>query len=135
MTDCIWSLRVLVVDDNQDAADSLLRLIRLWGHEAQAAYDESAIDLMVEFQPDVVLLDIGMPRMDGPHMARHMRLLTKKKDLLIVAVTGYHDESIKKLSREAGIDQYLVKPIDLTVLDKLLAVKRLEQRDGQDRGC
>ena len=121
-------LRVLVVDDNKDAADSLSRLIQLWGHVVRTAYDESAVDLIPTFQPEAVLLDIGMPRMDGTHMARHIRQKSSSKGVLIVAVTGFHDETIRKLSREAGFDHYLVKPVDLSVLEKLLSIKLLEKQ-------
>ena len=128
MMNNLWPLRVLVVDDNQDAADSLSRLVSLWGHQSQSAYDETAIALMSSFQPDVVLLDIGMPRMDGNHMARHMRLQKPDDGLLIIAVSGYHDESIRRLAREAGVDHYLIKPVDLSVLEKLLLIKQQQKR-------
>ena len=69
-----------------------------------------------------------MPRMDGTLMARHIRQKSVRADVLIVAVTGFHDETIRKLSREAGFDHYLVKPVDLSVLEKLLAKKLLEKQ-------
>jgi CheY-like chemotaxis protein len=84
-----YPLRVLVVDDNQDAADGLTKVIRLWGHEVRSAYDETAISLMHEFQPDVVLLDVGMPHMDGPTMAPQLRANLQSSQLTIIAVTGF----------------------------------------------
>ena len=128
MTDSDRTLRVLVVDDNKDAADSLSRLVQLWGHQVQTAYDGSAIGIVPTFQPDAVLLDIGMPRMDGNTMARAMRRHEAARRTLIIAVTGYHDEGTRESSKEAGIDHYLIKPVDLTVLEKLLLMKLMEKR-------
>jgi len=128
MTKKTNALRVLVVDDNKDAADSLSRLVQLWGHVVRTAYDESAVQIATEFQPEAVLLDIGMPRMDGTHMVRHIRQQSQSKDVLIIAVTGFHDETIRKLSREAGFDHYLVKPVDLSVLEKLLGMKTVDKQ-------
>jgi CheY-like chemotaxis protein len=113
--------RVLVVDDNQVAADSLARLLELWGHEADAAYDEAALELAARRTPDVVLLDLAMPRMAGTAMARELRQAIPGKPVLIIAITGYHDESIRRLSQQAGIDHHLIKPVDLGVLATLLA--------------
>lgn len=126
-------MRVLVVDDNKDAADSLSRLVQLWGHEVQTAYDASAVSLVPTFQPDAILLDIGMPRMDGNTMARQMRQHEAARKMLIIAVTGYHDEATRGLSKEAGIDHYLIKPVDLTVLEKLLLMKLMEKRLASSR--
>jgi len=121
-------LRVLVVDDNKDAADSLSRLLQLWGHTVRTAYDELAVDLVPEFQPEAVLLDIGMPRMDGHTMAQHIRQRSTIKDVLIIAVTGFHDDTVRKRAHDAGFDHYLVKPVDTTALQKLLAQKRMEKQ-------
>jgi CheY-like chemotaxis protein len=121
-------LRVLVVDDNKDAADSLSRLIHLWGHVVRTAYDESAINLVNEFQPEAVLLDIGMPRMDGHTMAQRIR--SSLHDILIVAVTGFHDETVKKRAQEAGFDHYLVKPVDMAALEKLLVQRLADRQQG-----
>jgi CheY-like chemotaxis protein len=133
MTESSLGLRVLVVDDNKDAADSLSRLMLLWGHEVRTAYDESALDLVTVFQPDVVLLDIGMPRMDGGTMAPRIRQRSNVAKLLIIAVTGFHDESTRKLSKEAGMDHYLVKPVDLSALEKLLTQKVAEKEKQQQK--
>lgn len=133
MTDSKSKLCVLVVDDNKDAADSMSKLVRLWGHEVQTAYDASAIELIPAFRPDVVLLDIGMPRMDGNTMARQMRKIDGANHMLIIAVTGYHDEASRLLSKSAGVDHYLIKPVDLSVLEKLLLMKLMEKRLGPER--
>ena len=125
------NLRVLVVDDNRDAADSLTVLVGMWGHEVRTAYNGSAIHAVPVFQPDVIVLDIGMPKMDGNSMARLLRQQECYDDTLIIAVTGYHDEARRLLSREAGIDHYLIKPVDPRVLEALLLVKANAKRaDG-----
>jgi CheY-like chemotaxis protein len=121
-------LRVLVVDDNKDAADSLSRLLQLWGHTVRTGYDELAVDVAPAFQPEAVLLDIGMPRMDGHMMAREIRQRCSAKDVLIIAVTGFHDDAVRKRAQDAGFDHFLVKPVDTTALQKLLAQKLIEKQ-------
>jgi CheY-like chemotaxis protein len=116
---------VLVVDDNRDAADSLARLIQLWGYEVRTGYNGSAVALVPEFKPDVICLDLAMPRMDGNSMARYLRQQDGNLGILVIAITGYHDEARQLLSKEAGIDHYLVKPIDPRVLEQLLKIKLL----------
>jgi DNA-binding response OmpR family regulator len=121
-------LRVLVVDDNRDAADSLATLCTLWGHEVRSAYDGSAIHVVPVFMPDVIVLDIAMPKMNGNKMAQLVRAQDQFKNTLIIAVSGYHDEANRLLSREAGIDHYLIKPVDPSVLQTLLTVKHMALR-------
>jgi DNA-binding response OmpR family regulator len=121
------NLRILVVDDNRDAADSLGRVIRLWGHEVQTAYDDSAVDIAPAFRPDVVLLDLAMPRMDGHNMAQRIREHSGTESPLIIAITGFHDESTRQQALESGFDDYLIKPVDLTTLGAMLLRK---QADG-----
>jgi CheY-like chemotaxis protein len=118
-------LRILVVDDNKDAADALSKLLQLWGHTVRTAYDELAVDLVPAFQPEAVLLDIGMPRMDGHTMAPQVRQRCANQGVLVIAVTGFHDEAVRKRSQEAGFDHYLVKPVDTNALKKLLDQKLL----------
>jgi two-component system, chemotaxis family, CheB/CheR fusion protein len=124
-------LRVFVVDDNRDAADSLAMLVKLWGHDVECGYNGTAIHKLQAFGPDVVLLDIGLPKMDGNSMTRTLRGDEKHANTLIIAVTGYHDEARRLFAKEAGFDHYLIKPVDPSVLEKLLMVKSLSLRDGQ----
>jgi CheY-like chemotaxis protein len=114
-------LRVLVVDDNHDCADSLSMLVRLWGNDVQTAYDgAAALALTVDRQPDVVLLDLSMPKMDGCQLARQLRQQRAFADMLLIAVTGFTDQANQLLCVKAGFDNYLVKPIDLARLKILL---------------
>jgi PAS domain S-box-containing protein len=118
-------LRVLVVDDNRDAIDSLELLVGGEGYEVLVAYDgESAVSLATTMQPDVVLLDIGLPGMDGYAVARTLRQRFGPAALLIVAVTGYGQPESRERSRAAGFDLHLVKPIDFDGLLGLLAEYR-----------
>jgi signal transduction histidine kinase/DNA-binding response OmpR family regulator len=122
------SLRVLVVDDNVDAAESLALLLRMMGQVVRTVHDGvSALGAAESFQPDVVLLDIGLPRMDGYEVARQLRQrgLT---DTLLVAVTGYGQEADLARSREAGFDRHLVKPVDPDTLAELFS--SLRRPDG-----
>jgi CheY-like chemotaxis protein len=116
------SLRVLIVDDNQDGADSLLLLLQAYGVEPRVAYDgESALLAARAFRPDVVLLDIGMPGLDGYEVARRLRRQEGLHDALLVALTGYAGEEDRRRSAEAGFDAHLTKPADLTQLQRVLA--------------
>lgn len=116
------SLQVLIVEDNHDAADGLARLVRLGGHQVQVAYS-GAVGLLIAQQqnPDVILLDIGLPRVDGYQVIEKLRARPETKDALIVAVTGYGQASDRQRSRDAGFDLHLVKPIQT---EKLLALLR-----------
>lgn len=123
--DAARKLRVLVVDDNRDCADSLSMLVNLWGNEVQTAYDGSAALVMtVERPPDVVLLDLGMPEMDGCRMARQLRCQTRFTHTLLIAITGYADQTHRLLCDEAGFDHYLLKPIEVADLENLLRRER-----------
>ena len=113
-------LRILVIDDNEDAANSLCLLMQSMGHEVRATYDGPAgIAAAHAFTPDVVLLDIGMPVMSGYEVARALRNSSGRP--VIVAVTGWGDEAAKHKGREAGFDQHLVKPVTESSLLELLA--------------
>jgi PAS domain S-box-containing protein len=115
-------LRVLVVDDNKDAADSLAVLLRLWGHEVRIAHDGvSAVKAAGSYRPDVALLDIGLPGLDGYEVARRLRANPSLAGMELIAVTGYGQDTDRRRSREAGFDAHLVKPVDLTELQELLA--------------
>lgn len=116
--------RVLIVDDNIDAAVSLRLLLTSLGHEAAAVYDGmQALKAAAEFRPDVVLLDIGMPGIDGYEVARRLRALKMNPDLQIIAVTGWGQESDRQRSREAGFDLHLVKPVNQAELAHILDVR------------
>ncbi len=116
------SRRVLVVDDNRDSARSLAMLLKLSGNETQTAYDAlEALETAAGFRPHVVLLDIGMPNMNGYDACRAMRASDWGKEATIVAVTGWGQEDFRSRSRESGFDGHLVKPVDLGALTGLLA--------------
>jgi CheY-like chemotaxis protein len=114
--------RILVVDDNVDAAESLGMLLRLGGHDVRTAYDGmAAIQVASEFRPEVVLLDIGLPGISGYEVARRLRRESGLEDVFLVALTGYGQEEDRRRSQEAGFDSHLVKPADPTKLQELLA--------------
>ncbi|HEX5761384.1 MAG TPA: ATP-binding protein [Thermoanaerobaculia bacterium] len=118
----VRGLRILVVDDNHDAAESLGVLLRIWGHDPSLVYDgPAALEEVRRTKPEVVLLDIGLPEMDGYEVARRLRRLKEGSDLLLVAVTGYGQREDRRLSQEAGFDDHLVKPVEPTFLRHLLA--------------
>jgi two-component system CheB/CheR fusion protein len=115
--------RVLIVDDNKDLADSLTLLLRRHGHTVQTVYDgESALDAIAAFKPEVVFLDIGLPGMDGFQVAQQLRLNPHRKNMRVVALTGYgQEEDIQRISA-AGFDRHLVKPVKIKALQEALAV-------------
>jgi signal transduction histidine kinase len=114
--------RILVVDDNVDAADALAELLRDYGHDVRAVHDgPSAIEQAALHCPDIVLLDIGMPGSDGYEVARRMRTELGLKATL-VALTGYGEARHRRLSRDAGFDQHVTKPLDIRKLEKLLTL-------------
>jgi PAS domain S-box-containing protein len=114
--------RILVVDDSADAADSLAMMLRLDGHDVRVARDgPRALELAAADPPDVALLDIGMPGMDGYEVARRFRADPALRDVLLVAVTGWGQEDDRRRTREAGFDHHLVKPVETGVLESLLA--------------
>ncbi len=113
--------RVLVVDDNRDSADTLAALLDAWGHEVRTSYDgPSAITVAAEFQPAVVLLDIGLPKMNGYEVAAQLRKLTNGRSLILVAFTGYGQDEDRRRVREAGFDYHLIKPLEPAALEKIL---------------
>ena len=113
--------RILVVDDNGDAAASLAMFLESLGHETCVAHDgEQALNMATLFRPDMVLLDIGMPGIDGYEVARRLRSLPQGIPLRIVAVTGYGRDIDRQQSREAGVDEHLVKPVSEVELARVL---------------
>jgi CheY-like chemotaxis protein len=114
--------KVLVVDDNADAADSLAILLRMAGCQVEVAYDGSeTLELASSFKPDVVLLDIGLPGMDGYEVARKLREMPEMKEIVLVAVTGYGRDDDRIRTRDAGFQFHLTKPINHQSLRSLLA--------------
>lgn len=113
--------RILVVDDNMDAAVSLSRLLATLGHEVQVARDgPSAVYLARSMRPDVVLLDIGLPGADGFQVAQMLRREAGMASARIIAVTGGGREDDRQRSQESGFDHYLLKPVDIGFLESLL---------------
>ena len=109
--------RFLIVDDNRDAADSLTEIVRLLGCKVKIAYDgANALAVAQEFEPQAVLVDLGMPDMDGFEVAARLRRLPFASRMLIAAVTGYGNEDDRERTRAAGFDAHLVKPVELPVL-------------------
>jgi signal transduction histidine kinase/ActR/RegA family two-component response regulator len=122
--------RVVIVDDNRDAASSLALLLKLLGLEvAVANRGLDALELLPTFRPAVVLLDIGMPGMDGYEVARRIREQLEFKDLILIALTGWGQEEDRRRTSDAGFDFHLIKPADINALETLLA--NLPQREKQ----
>jgi CheY-like chemotaxis protein/two-component sensor histidine kinase len=116
------ALRILVVDDNRDAADSLATLLEVYGHTGLVAYDgETALDKAEKMRPHVALVDIGMPSMNGFEVARRIKDAPWGKDTLLVAVTGWGAKSDRARSKEAGFAYHLTKPVDYDTLASLLS--------------
>jgi signal transduction histidine kinase len=117
--------RILVADDNRDAADSLAYMLRLAGHEVRIAYDgQQAVDLVETFRPALALLDIGMPRLNGYETARRLRKDAHGAGMTLVALTGWGQPDDRNRSLAAGFDHHLVKPVDPPMLEKLFHQKR-----------
>ena len=113
--------RVLIVDDNVDAADSLRLMLEIRGHDVRAAYDgPAALDTLGDFPADVVLLDLGMPRMDGLEVARRIRALPLRDTPRLIALTGWGQPEDKQRTHEAGFDTHLTKPVDALALAQLI---------------
>ena len=116
------TLRLLVVDDNRDAADSLAEVLKLMGNNVRTAYDgQEAVQAAGEFRPRVVLCDIGLPKLNGYEVCRRIREQPWGTNMLLIAVTGWGQDNDKRQSKEAGFDRHMVKPVDPQSLMKLLA--------------
>ncbi len=117
--------RVLIVDDNVDSAESLSMLLSTLGHETQLAHDgEEALAMVDAFNPDVVLLDIGLPRLNGYEVARRIRRASPGEGPRLIALTGWGLAEDRRLAKEAGFDHHVTKPVELSVLSGLLASER-----------
>lgn len=115
------SRRVLLVDDNIDAAESLAQLLELSGHEVRTAGDgNNAVKVAREFLPEVVFCDLGLPGMNGFDVARELRLLPAGHDIVLAALTGYGQPSDREKTARAGFDAHLVKPVDPSVIESFL---------------
>ncbi len=120
--------RILVADDNQDSATSMAMMLQLLGKEVRTAHDGlAAVELAGQFRPQVILMDIGMPKLNGYEATRRIREQPWGRDMAIVALTGWGQDPDRARSKEAGCDHHLVKPVDLPDLEKLLA----ELQDGE----
>ena len=112
--------RILVVDDNADAADSLGMLLEVRGDEVRIAYDGlEALDAKADFRPEVVLLDIGMPKLSGYDVAKRIRQ-ARGNAVLIVAITGWGQEDDRQRARDAGFNHHFTKPVDFEMLLELI---------------
>ncbi len=114
-------LRVLCVDDNRDAADTLATVIELLGYEVQACYDgSSALAIISEFRPDACLLDLAMPGMDGLELATQLKARAGPHPLFLIATTGMDDWEVQAQTAVAGFHYHLIKPVDTTTLQAAL---------------
>jgi CheY-like chemotaxis protein len=116
--------RILVVDDNIDSAESMAAMLKLYGHEVRVAYDgQAAVESALAFRPQVVLLDIGLPILDGYEVARRLRRLDETKDMFLIAVTGYGKTEDRVRALTTGFNYHITKPADPEELD--MVIKKL----------
>ena len=114
-------LRILVVEDLHDTADSLAMLLELWGYQPTVVYEgKKAIEAASTLCPDVILLDIDLPDENGYNVARQLRQIPELAKTLLLAITGYRQESDAQRCRETGIDLHFLKPVDLEIIKKVL---------------
>ena len=116
-------MKILVVDDNRDSTEALVRLLRVMGHASRGECDSTlALAAAHDFQADVVILDLGMPGLEGLSLARELRSDLKTTHMRLIAVTGYAYPRHREASRAAGIDVHLAKPVEIEDLRRALAV-------------
>ena len=126
------ALRILIVDDDKDGADCLAMMLKMMGNETRTAHDgQEGIEAAEAFRPDVVLLDIGLPKLSGYEACRRLREQPRGKNIIIIAITGWGQDEDRRRSHEAGFDNHMVKPVDPTALMKVLADAR--SSDEADR--
>jgi CheY-like chemotaxis protein len=114
-------LRILVADDNQDNAESLAMLLMMMGHDVRTALDGAgAVETAESFQPQAVLLDLGMPKLNGYEAARRIRALPGGDTIVLIAQSGWSQPEDRRRSREAGFDHHVIKPIATGLLERLL---------------
>ena len=127
-------LRIVVVDDNADAADTLAEMLRASGHDVDTAYDGvSAIGAVDSYRPDIVLLDIGLPRLNGYDVGRKIRGSDPEGRIVLVAVTGWGQDEDRRRSQQAGFDHHLVKPVDPVSLERIFALVASKRPDVATR--
>jgi PAS domain S-box-containing protein len=115
--------RVLIVDDNVDAADSAALLLRMWGHQVHTVHDGLSVSQAVrDFRPEIILLDIGLPGMTGYEVAKHLRAQPALDSLVLAAMTGYGQDEDRRRSQEAGFNYHLTKPLDPSKLEALIGM-------------
>lgn len=120
------SKRILVVDDNQDSARTLSMMLQLMGHETRLAYDGlEAVETAATCNPDIILLDIGLPKLNGYEVCRQIREQPGGDAILIAALTGWGQDEDRCRSRDAGFDRHLVKPVDIATLQEFVAKRRI----------
>jgi CheY-like chemotaxis protein len=113
--------RILVADDNADSASSMALLLEILGNEVRTAGDGlEAVEVASSFRPDVILMDIGMPRLDGYDACRRIREEPWGRDIVLIALTGWSQDEDVRQARDAGFDHHLVKPVEPAALEKLL---------------
>jgi len=116
------SLRVLVVEDNVDAAQSLAMLLQVSGHQVRMAHTgPTALEAALDYRPNVVLLDISLPEMDGYEVAKRIRQQPVLHNVVLVAMTGYGRDADRQRSQEVGFNAHLVKPVDFDKVQEILA--------------
>ncbi len=114
--------RILVVDDNHDSALSMAMMLQIMGHDTRTAHDgESALSTAETFLPEVVLLDIGLPKLNGYEVAQRIREKTWGESMYLIAVTGWGQDEDRQRSSEVGLNLHMVKPVEPAALEKLLA--------------
>jgi CheY-like chemotaxis protein len=117
--------RVLIADDNHDTADSLGKLLALWGYEVRVTYDGlAALEAAQTYHPEVALLDLGLPGLDGYQVAQRLRQQPAATSMILIAVTGHQWKDAPRRSQEYGFDHHLVKPIDPELLKDLLGARK-----------
>lgn len=128
--------RVLIVDDNHDAANCLCLLLKALGHEVTVAHDGyRGLALVEEFHPDVVLLDLGMPGLDGFETARKIRALPAGKNLILAALTGWGQDDVRSRTQEVGFEYHLLKPVEIRSLTEILSLSPRGSSVGTRTGC
>jgi CheY-like chemotaxis protein len=122
-------MRILIVDDDRDSADSLATLAGLWGHETRTAYDgAAALQTISAYRPAVVVLDLAMPRLDGTAIARQLRQQTALPGPVLIAMSGFADANVRQRCANAGFDHFFCKPLDLDAFCTLLATLKQNLR-------